>query len=59
MNKNALTKVSKRKVVTQTGKLPDSFGAPAGKVQGGGFTRKLTKRESEQQKALQSTNTRF
>lgn len=59
MNKNGLTKVSKRKVVTQTGKLPDSFGMPSGNVTGGGITRKLTKRESEQQKALQTTNTRY
>ena len=59
MNKNALTKRDTRKVITQTGKLPDSFGMPSGKVQGGGIIRKLTKRESEQQKALQLTNTRF
>lgn len=49
MNKNALTERSNRKVTTQTGKLPGSFGMPSGKVQGGGVTRKLTKRESEQQ----------
>lgn len=56
MNKNGMTKTSNRKVETKTGKLPDSFGYPRGMQ---GVTRKLTKRESEQQKALQLTNTRF
>lgn len=55
MNKNALLKIDKRKVTTHTGKLPDSFGHSLVH----GVTRKLTKRESEQQKALQLTNTRF
>lgn len=39
--------------MTHTGKLPNSFGFPSGKVQGGGVIRKLTKKELAQQKALQ------
>jgi hypothetical protein len=56
MNKNALTKRDTRKVITQTGKLPDNVGFPRGMQ---GVTRKLTKRESEQQRKLQLSNERF
>ena len=53
MNKNALKGKSSRKgVVTQTGKLPDSFGMPSGKVSGGGVIRKLTTKEKQAQKDL-------
>lgn len=46
--------------MTHAGKLPNSFGFPSGKVQGGGvIRRKLTKKELSQQKALQKSNTRF
>lgn len=53
MNKNALTKIDKRKVKTATGKIPDSYGFPSGKVSGGGVIRKLTKKEIEAQRKLQ------
>lgn len=60
MNKNALKKSSTQKVVTVTGKLPDSFGMPSGKkVTGGGIIRKLTKRELKQQNDLQKLNVRL
>lgn len=36
MNKNALTKKSNRKVVTATGKIPDSTGFPGRNSTGGG-----------------------
>jgi len=49
MNKNALTKIDKRKVKTATGKIPDSYGFPSGNVQGGGVIRKLTAKEKKQQ----------
>ena len=42
-------KQSNRKVQTQTGKLPNSFGFPSGNVSGGGVIRKLTKKEERQQ----------
>lgn len=54
MNNNALKRKSTIKVTrTQTGKLPDNVGFPRGMQ---GVTRKLTKRESEQQAALQYGN---
>ena len=54
MNKNALKGKSSRKgVVTQTGKLPNSFGFPSGiNSGGGGITRKLTVKEKKAQKDL-------
>lgn len=42
-------KQSNRKVKTQTGKLPNSFGFPGGNVTGGGVIRQLTKAELKQQ----------
>lgn len=55
MNKNALTKASKVKVTTKTGKLPDNVGFS----RSSGVTRNLTKEELKAQRDLQKSNIRF
>lgn len=50
MNANALKGKSKKGRKTQTGKLPNSFGMPSGKVSGGGVIRKLTVAETQAQR---------